>query len=278
MNQYDWQVFHGGTFDDPNTIPDAPKSWWGDHNSACGSPTTLREVHVHAATPNPAPVETIGEMAWWCGPTGPDSGHFMTAVDSIGYSSVALTPKVPLSNVRKICWDMSLNDVAGWWLQLDVIPLAQWQADGGDLFYQSPGLGGEVAFNANHLDGSEFMFEMLRGSTHTYVGTSVDDPNFANIFHIPGFPIHDRAARYKHCIIDNENGTIRAELYGRTGPGSLEVRNHRGAIPNGAVKVIFEHSSYHNSKDSAHYDAATQNGKTLGDELTTHWDNVQIFG
>ena len=169
---------------------------------------------------------------------------------------------------------MSLNDVAGWWLQLDVIPLAVFQANGGDLFYETP-FNDEVAFAAHDLRDGAFMFEVLRGSTTTHTATAggmVSDPNFANVLQIPNFPIHDRAARYRHCIIDNENGTITAELYGRTGPGSIEIRTHPGAIPNGDVKVIFEHSSYHNAKDSAHYDAFDG----LGDELTVHWDTVEI--
>ena len=130
-------------------------------------------------------------------------------------------------------------------------------------------------FNAYDLTGASFMFEMNRGSTSTFGGGG-SQQNFTNIFAIPGFPHHDRATRYRHCIIDQENGNIRVELYGRTGPGSLEVRNLRGAIPNGAARVIFEHSSYHNAKDAAHYDAHTQDGLTLGDELTVHWDNVRI--
>ena len=116
------------------------------------------------------------------------------------------------------------------------------------------------------------MFELNRGSTASFVGTTIADPNYTNVSAIPGFPMHDRAKRYRHCITDNENGTITAELFDRTGAGSREVRTHRGAIPNGEVRVIFEHASYHNGKDAEHYD--TTNG--LGDELTVHWDNVQI--
>ena len=153
-------------------------------------------------------------------------------------------------------------------------PLTLFQANGGDLFYESP-FNGEVAFNAHNLRDGAFMLEMARGSTttHTSNGTAISsNPNFVNVLAIPGFPIHDRAKRYRHCLTDLENGTVQVALHDRTGPGSVEVRTHAGAIPNGDVKVIFEHSSYHNSKDSNHYDAF--NG--LGDELTVHWDSVEI--
>ena len=288
MDRYDWQLFHGGTFTDPNTIPDAPKSWWGDHDNLCSPPPgpamgvvgQRREVHVHAANADPGPTGQVGEMAWWCAPgNDPTRGHFMSAIDSQGYSSLSFAVPQALSNVRRICWDMSLNDVAGWWLQLDVIPEAVFQANGRDQFYESPGLGAEVAFNAHNLTAGSFMFEVLRGSTHAYTaapGGLIDDPNFVNVLSIPGFPTHDRAKRYRHCITDLENGTVRAELFDRTAAGSVETRNHRGAIPNGPVRVIFEHSSYHNAKDTAHYDTLAQDGKTLGDELTVHWDNVRI--
>lgn len=282
MNRYDWQVFHGG-IQDPRTLPDGVHSWWGDHSMACAAPATtmpptlgqLREVHTHPATADPGPVETIGEVAYWCGPSGPDSGHFMSSMETVGYASIAFTPKgAPLNNVRKICWDMNLNDIASWWLQLDVIPESLFQANNGDLFYEE---NAEVASAAHNITGDAFMFFMMRGSTRVFQpGLGIDDPDFANVFAITNFPHHDRAKRYKHCIIDNENGTITAELYGRRSATDIEIRTHRGAIPNGPVRVIFEHSNYHNSKDADHYDQFTANGKTLGDELTVHWDNVRI--
>ena len=270
MNRYDWQIFHGGIAD-PRILPDFIPTWWGDHNRDCGGPTTLREVHNHAATRR-GPVEGVGELVYWCGPTGPDSGHFMTAMETVGYGSIEFTPTQSFTDVGRVCWDMSLNDVAGWWAQVSIIPEATFQANGGNLFYVSPAQQGEVARNGIFLTGDAFMLELLRGSTHTYVGQTIDDANFANVFAIPGFPIHDRAKRYRHCVEDLENGTVRVELFDRRVPGDREVRIHRGSFPNGQVRVIFSHANYHNSKDVAHHDAV--NG--LGDELTVHWDNVTI--
>ena len=279
MNRYDWQLFHGGV-SDPRQLPDGVLSWWGDHSMACGAPATamppnpsqLREVHTHAATNQPGPVESIGEVAYWCGPNGPETGHFMTALETVGYGEIDFSPKDSLLNVGRICWDMSLNDVAGWWATVSVISEGTYQRNNGDLFYVSPAQQDEVARNGIFLSGEDFMLAMARGSTQTHVGQTIDDPNFTNVFAVPGFPLHDRATRYRHCVIDNNNGTVSVELYGRRSPTDVEVRTHQGSMPNGRVRVIFAHANYHNSKDAAHYDAF--NG--LGDELTVHWDNVLI--
>jgi len=279
MNRYDWQVFNGGTFtnDDPNTVADAPKAWWGDHDEMCSPPPAQGEagkrrvIHAHAGTA-PGPFEALGGLVFHCAPNGPESAHFMTAIDSVGYTAVGWSPQPVLTNVHRVCWDMSLNDVAGWWMQMEVVPLAQFQANGSRLNYQSPDLGSEVAFNAAKLTGDAFMFESNHGGTIAIPGPRTYAPSHAGTDSIDGFPRHDRAKRYTHCVSDNENGTIQVDVYGRRGPTDHEVRTLQGAMPNGPVKVIFEHAGYHPQKDTARYH--TLDG--MADEMTVHWDNVLI--
>ena len=217
----------------------------------------------------------------WCitaTPKGPESAHFMTAIDSVGYTAVGWSPTPTLNDVRKVCWDMSLNQVAGWWMQLEVVPLEQFQANGSRLNYQSPDLGSEVAFNVAEITGDAFMFESNHGSTIAITGDirngGVYDPNNTTTEHIDRFPPHDRATRYKHCVSDNEDGTLTVDLYGRRSATDHEVRTLRGAMPNGPVKVIFEHAGYHPQKDTSRYDLLDG----MADEMTVHWDNVEIFG
>lgn len=284
MNRYDWQLFNGGTFtnDDPNTVSDAPKSWWGDHDDMCSPPPASdtdagkrRVIHAHAGTPAGG-FEALGGLVFHCAPNGPESAHFMTAIDSVGYTAVGWTPTPVLNNVHRVCWDMSLNSVAGWWMQLDIITLPHFQANGNRLNYQSEDLGSEVAFNAAQMSAGDFMFESNHGGTIAMTGNITNggtyDPEHFGTDQIDGFPRDNRAARYKHCVSDNENGTVQIDLYGRRGPTDHEVRTLQGAIPNGQVKVIFEHSGYHPQKDTTRYH--TLDG--MADEMTVHWDNVEI--
>lgn len=295
MDRYNWQVFHGGV-NDPRTLPDGVDSWWGDHDNACSAPPApgqatgnRREVHVHPET-EPTNLAGVGDMVWWCAPgSDPTKGHFMTAVDTVGYASIAWSPPQTFHDVTRICWDMSLAPVSAWWLQLDVIPEAVFQANGGDLFYEE---NSEVAFAAHDLRDGSAMLEMIKGSTAMLTSPPAGsgftvDANYGNVEHVPGFPLEDRAKRYKHCLVDNGGVTlergfpervVQVELYGRypSNPSFVEVRTLRGALPNGPVRVIFEHSSYHNSKDACCYDQATQDGKTLGDGVTVHWDNITV--
>jgi hypothetical protein len=98
---------------------------------------------------------------------------------------------------------------------------------------------------------------MVRGSTQTYVGQTLYDANFA------GFTTTDKARRFRNCITDLENGTVRIEME-RT--SSTDVRTLRGGFPNGQVRVIFQDDTYNAPKDTP----ATPN------PFTWHWDNILV--
>ncbi len=89
------------------------------------------------------------------------------------------------------------------------------------------------------------------------------------------FVNRDKAARYRHCMIDNGNGTITLTqdrpatiLLRRSDqvPGGLRTRTLRGSFPDGQVRVSFEDDMYDPPK-RAGYDPTT---------LTWHWDNIEI--
>jgi hypothetical protein len=243
--RFQTQVFHG-TGQTPTDIT----TWHGDHDMSCGGPTTQRDVHVN----NPS------EMFWHCAPKGPDSGHIMTSMYTTGYGQVNFSPNQTFNNVNRVCWDQSLTEMGGRkWTQMVVVPEATYVANGYKLNYVRPPLQNDVAVNGIHLDGDTFLFEMLRGSTTTYVGQSSEDNDFTG--YVSGV---DKATRFKHCVTDVGNGTVKIELFGR--PGGTDTRIMRGSLPNGRVRVIFQDDNYDPPKDDMSNDTLT----------TWHWDNIEI--
>jgi hypothetical protein len=108
------------------------------------------------------------------------------------------------------------------------------------------------------VTGETFFISIASGSSQTFVGTTVHDVNF------DGFTVTDKAQRFRHCITDLENGTVRVEL-GR--PTGAEVRTLRGSFTNGPARVIFQDDSYDPPKDPP---AGVPN------PFTWHWDNILV--
>ena len=240
-NRFVTQVFHGA-------LPAEVQSWQGDHDDHCGAPTTYRTIHVT----NPP------ESFYWCGPTGPASGHVMTSILTTGYAEADFSPNVPITNIKKVCWDQNQTDLGNRkWTQVVVVPESTYQANGQKLNYKNPAEGeqeGDIPITAD-----TFMFVMLRGSTQTYTGPGNYDSNF------DGFVTTDKARRFRNCITDLENGTVRIDLERES---TTETRVLRGAIPNGPARVIFQDETYDAPKDPP--SPAIQN------PFTWHWDNIAI--
>jgi hypothetical protein len=86
-----------------------------------------------------------------------------------------------------------------------------------------------------------------------------------------GVKLSDKAARYKHCVADNGNGTLTttiAQPNGRT-----VTQKVTGSIPRGEIRVQFGDDSYNPDK---HFDikGVAPNSSNL---YTWHWDNIQIY-
>ncbi len=242
-SRFQTQIFHG-----TGQLPTDITMWHGDHNGACQGPTTLRDVHVD----NPA------EMFWHCAPAGPDSGHVMTSMYTTGYAQVNFSPNETFTDINRVCWDQNQTEMGGRkWTQVVVVPESTYAANGFQLNYIKPPLQNDVAVNGIRIDGSTFLFDMLRGSTTTFVGQGLVDQN------VLGFTTTDKARRFKTCITDLGNGNVRIELERAVG---IEVRTLRGALPDGRVRVIFQDDSYDPPKDAASNNTLT----------TWHWDNIDI--
>jgi hypothetical protein len=241
--RFQTQVFHG-TGQVPTDLP----MWHGDHDGACQGPTTLRDVHVN----NPS------ELFWFCAPKGPDSGHMMTSMYTTGYAQVDFAPNQSFTNINRVCWDQNQTEMGGRkWTQMVVVPENIYAANGNRLNYVKPELQADVAVNGVHLSGSTFLYEMLRGSTSTFVGQSTNDHDYA------GFTTPDKARRFKTCVTDLNNGTVRIELERESG---IDVRVLQGSFPDGPVRVIFQDDNYNPPKDERSTDSLT----------TWHWDNIDI--
>lgn len=194
-------------------------------------------------------------MVWWCAPGGdPATGHLMTSLYTTGYGHVDFAPARVFNNVRRVCWDQNYTELGGRkWTQMVVVSETQYQANGGHLDYVLPELQNDVAVGGVRLSGDTFMFRNLRGSTTTFVGQTVYDANFA------GFTTTDKATRYRTCITDLENGTVRIESV-------VGTRTQRGSFPNGPSRVIFQDVTYDAPKDPA----------STNSLATWHWDNIEV--
>jgi hypothetical protein len=261
----------GWSGSDPATWPASAgpiMTWLGDHNTSCAGPTTTRTVSVAKKS----------SVFWWCAPGGDASkGHLMTGVNTAGYNIAWFSPRQWFNNVRRVCWDQNLTDLGGGkWTQVVLISEAEvnrmrgnlgvtgpgFQADGGpttgihpaDLSTRS-GVGGAKMFLGS--------FEIWRGGTVTgaqdwwsYNGQGFGSTGLA-----------DKAARYQHCMVDNENGTITL-TQARPGGGRV-TSTVKGDLPDGKVRVVFQDDNYDPDKHGG--------TSTAGDpRYTWHWDNIQI--
>jgi hypothetical protein len=242
-NRFLTQVVHG-------VVPPDVSSWQGDHDDHCGAPTTSRTIHAS----NPA------ESFYWCGPSGPASGHIMTSMLTTGYAEVDFSPNQSFNHVTKVCWDQNQTDLGvRKWTQMVVVPEAVFQQNGGQLNYANPGEP-VTQDNGHPISSDTFMFVMLRGSSQTYTGPGQYDSNF------DGFTTADKARRFRNCITDLENGTLSIEMERES---STEVRTLKGSFPNGAARVIFQDNTYDAPKDPPPI--------AVPSPFTWHWDNIAVY-
>lgn len=103
-----------------------------------------------------------------------------------------------------------------------------------------------------------------RGSMNSYTNGQFRES-------VRGITVSDKAARYKHCVIDNGNGALTmtiAQPNGRTVSRTTAVK-----IPDGDIRVQFADDSYDPDK---HFntEGAAPNSTGL---YTWHWDSIQIY-
>jgi hypothetical protein len=239
-------------------------SMHGDHNTACQAPTTLREVTLPPAGTDP------GQAVWHCAPAGPDTGHFMTGMNSGGYREVNFAPINPdgsdrvFVDVNRVCWKQNetVMGAGGAWSQVAIIPIGAFVANGRDLDYGDPDLrpnnGPAAATHA--LPATAFLAVHAGGGNKLYVGADeISGPAWS----LSRYYSTDKAARYSNCLEDLGNGHIRATMQRPTGN---DVETWNGSFPNGPVAVVWNHAVYDPPKRTG-YDP---------DTLSIHWDDLLV--
>ena len=144
-NRFVTQILHG-------VEPPEIAAWSGDHDVHSAGPTTNRTIHSAVRT----------ESFYWCGPTGPESGHIMTSMNTTGYAQVDFAPNQAFTGISRVCWDVNQTDLGGRkWIQVVIVPEATFQANGGRLDYVTPILQDDVAVGGVRISGETFLLEMF---------------------------------------------------------------------------------------------------------------------
>jgi hypothetical protein len=243
-----WSEGHGGVI-----------SYNGDHDMACGVPTTQRSVRP----------DVHNENFWWCAPNGPDTGHLMLAMSTHSYSISGFTPRQAFTDVTSVCWDMSLTDLGGGkWFTVTLVPAAVLESHPNTnprrvqelegpyrLDYTLPEFdadGGPGDFNLQRQP--RWMFKLFRTQLATFdrVGGTGEYSTFSGF--VAG---NDKATRYRHCLTENAAGDVIVTQNGRS-------FNTGTSFPDGEVYVIFADDTY----DDLKHDGTPNK--------TWHIDTIQI--
>ena len=240
----------------------------GDHNMACEGPDTQRTFTVTRA--NDMPGDNSGDdhrnsqLYWWCAPGGDSAkGHVMTGMGDVdGYTIVSFSPNRSFANASRVCWDVNLTALTGrkWW-SVAFVSEAQYRSTGRRLDYVGdPGVDefalipGDDSFMFMYIDNNFRVFSNPAGSANYYDPMGVRDE--AN-----PFSVSDKAKRYKHCMIDNGNGTVTVQQ--ERANGATYAKTYPGRFPDSG-RVIFLDDSYTPGKEEPVHG------------LTWHWDNIAV--
>jgi hypothetical protein len=233
---------------------DPAATFHGDHNLACEGPTTGRTVHA----------SNLAEVFWWCAPNGPDTGHVMTGMGpaGFGYAIVTFMPDQSFTDYNRVCIDANDTELGGdkWW-QMVAIPRTAFEANGGRLDYVSP-LAQDIDDTAIPMPAGSFTFQVNDSKIRAYQGQS------ERIFDWFRWSTTDRATRYRHCMVDNGNGTVTLTrgvgVNNQDAPGGVRTITVPGSLPDDAV-ILFQDDTYDPPKHGSG-----------PDQTTMHWDNVLI--
>jgi hypothetical protein len=200
----------------------------------------------------------------------------MSAVNTAGYNIAWFSPKQWFEDVRRVCWDQNITDLGGGkWTQVVLVSEDEVEAFGGDLGVAGPGFQENGAPTTgiipsdlspeSGVGGAKMMlggFEIWRGGVVT---GAQDWWTIGGQVGTQGFP--DKAARFKHCMEDHEDGTV--TISQARPDGQTYTQDVAGDLPDGRVRVVFQDDNYDPDKHGG--------TSTPGDpRYTWHWDNIEI--
>ena len=233
--------------------------WHADHGMMCENPNSShRTIHLTSQE------QARDAAVYYCMPGGnEDKGHMMTTVNTEGYVTVWFSPKQIFRNVSKVCWDQNITDLGGGkWTVVNFLTPPEY-AGKTDLGYTSPDFpkgGGPSSPQGPAANG----VKVFRGAMSSYTDGQFQEG-------ARGVIVSDKAARYKHCVIDNRNGTLTTTIAQPTG-GTIS-RTVKGKIPDGDIRVQFGDDNYNPDK---HFDTKGAKPNSTG-LYTWHWDNIEVY-
>jgi len=271
LDQFRYGVYHRCTaYHEAGTpMPDgkdnncgAGGTWTGDHDLACGGPTTQRPL-TSDWIPDPTGQNGFvprldfhtDQLVYTC------KDHLMTSMGDIaGYSVVWFSPNQVFDTVNSVNFDVNLTDLGTrqWW-KIAVVSDTLFNStyNAGNLEIPVPGfmLSDAGTSDLNGIIGPDRLFASWSGAASAgYPGAmKVGDTKLGCGFDAGT----DKATRHPVNLTDNHNGTITFSVAGSTctAPGSF---------PDGPVRVVFYDHNYNPDKD----------GTPIGH--TWHWDNIII--
>jgi LysM domain len=210
----------------------AQTQWQGDHNMACGAPTTTRTI---------LRTDGLAGDVYRCAAPGMDPHLMVSEGDTSGYTIVWLSPQQTFTNVTSVCVDLNLNfGTLGYrqWPSIAVMPVGHTEltanipaADAGKGVSIYPPATGFAVAEIGSPSGATGKLQIN--------GTRLDFPEID--------AKTDSGTRYPMCFTDNRNGTLTFEV---TGPdkssGSIINPSYTrsGSFPTGTVKVVLSFHGY----------------------------------
>jgi hypothetical protein len=222
----------------------------GDHDMNCQGPTTTRTVDI----------SNHSNLFWWCAPgNDPTKGHIMVGHETSGYAIVAFSPKPVFTDVAEVCWDQNMTNLGGGkWFNVQIVPESIYlshpnlnprrveEREGPyRMDYTSPGFNFDISpgdFNIQYAP--TFGLKNFVGSLSLWTDNSTDQFVFDTTGDV-WTSGDDKATRFKHCMIDNGNGTLTITQARTTGTVSHTVN---ASLPNGRVKILFQDDTYDSIK------------------------------
>lgn len=235
-------------------------SFNGDHaappvgSTTCGGADTTRPLVEDLL---------VSTHVYWC------NGHFMTALNTGGYATIAETPRdsngpiIFPANANQFCFDRSEQDTGGRkWFEISVISSTHFAANGGTLVYQNPVFNDNITGNAVRMAGDDFQFRDLGGNVQYFIGQNGAFGQFGIGYNDSS----DKMTRYQTCVKDNGNGTVTRTQHRAEG---TTVVTGPGAFPAGPKVFIFADVTYDADKEQVA-------GERVPDPYTWHWDNIVV--
>lgn len=288
--------------------PNITHQWHGDHSMGCSPPdgplnpgaynydaSRYRDIEILPGLGPVTPAQVAAQngkaqIFYHCAPNGPDTGHLMTSMYGEGYQIAWFSPKQTFTDVSRVCWDQNTTDMDAKWTNVQIVPMADValvsQYKGFlDLGVDPPGFQPP----ASTRNGASIPASGAQGPTTDIWspnGSGVKVESGGSVNYFEGDTFHqwndsnwydnnDKAARYRHCMTDNGNGTVTITAQ-RPDPCNLRrggfqpcpplTRTVDGAFPDGQVRVVFQDDMY---------DPVKREGNDPN-QITWHWDNIEI--